>query len=297
MKFIYGNILDIKKGLILHQVNCMGVMGAGLALDIRNKYPKVWLDYKNHDSMDLLKLGNVVTTVIHPSELVYGSICGQLQYGRTGACYTDYNALSTAFFSIQTMKFGPIYIPWEMGCGLAGGNWTKVLQIIERFLPDATIVNPHGVIHGFVGKNSCLDTKYPVDISIEHNNRKYTFPSVENFYQAMKTENPFMWSDFAKKSPKDAATFGCTIQRRVNWEDIKQDVMKSANEAKFRIPFFASQLMSTGNVALVNGVGDTGRYWGTVEGEGNNHLGVILMKIRNNIKTGKTKVSYDSNMA
>jgi len=37
IKIINGNILDAKETFICHQVNCQGVMGAGLAKAIRNK--------------------------------------------------------------------------------------------------------------------------------------------------------------------------------------------------------------------------------------------------------------------
>ena len=38
-----GNILDIKNGIICHQVNHRGVANAGLARQIRIKYPKFML--------------------------------------------------------------------------------------------------------------------------------------------------------------------------------------------------------------------------------------------------------------
>ena len=44
--WIVGNILDAKADAILHQTNCKGVMGAGLALQIRNKYPDVYAKYR-----------------------------------------------------------------------------------------------------------------------------------------------------------------------------------------------------------------------------------------------------------
>jgi hypothetical protein len=34
----------------------------------------------------------------------------------------------------------PVYIPYNMGCGLGGGDWEIVSGIIEETLPDAIIV-------------------------------------------------------------------------------------------------------------------------------------------------------------
>ncbi len=41
MKIINGNLLEVKKGIIAHQCNCKGVMGAGIALQIKKK----WIQY------------------------------------------------------------------------------------------------------------------------------------------------------------------------------------------------------------------------------------------------------------
>ena len=47
MRYVKGNILDSDADAILHQVNCQGVMGAGLAKQIRGRYPNVYEKYKN----------------------------------------------------------------------------------------------------------------------------------------------------------------------------------------------------------------------------------------------------------
>src|SRR5699024_12507731 len=46
-KIISGNIFDLDSGHILHQVNCMGVMGAGIAGRIAKKHPFVKESYLN----------------------------------------------------------------------------------------------------------------------------------------------------------------------------------------------------------------------------------------------------------
>ena len=61
MKIIYGDILNITEGIIRQQVNCMGVMGSGLAKQIRNKYPRVYQKYKdflNDKSLKIIPMGN-----------------------------------------------------------------------------------------------------------------------------------------------------------------------------------------------------------------------------------------------
>ena len=46
IKTVNGNILEATEDIICHQVNCQGVMGSGLAKQIRSKWPSVFADYK-----------------------------------------------------------------------------------------------------------------------------------------------------------------------------------------------------------------------------------------------------------
>ncbi|WP_223260709.1 hypothetical protein [Bacillus sp. LNXM65] len=41
IKTVDGNILEASEDIICHQVNCKGVMGAGLAKQIKSKYPNI----------------------------------------------------------------------------------------------------------------------------------------------------------------------------------------------------------------------------------------------------------------
>lgn len=48
IQVIAGDITKAKENIIGHQVNCKGVMGSGVALDLRNKYPAIFDPYKNN---------------------------------------------------------------------------------------------------------------------------------------------------------------------------------------------------------------------------------------------------------
>lgn len=46
LKHIKGDIFESGAQVILHQVNCQGVMGSGVAKQVREKYPIVFEYYK-----------------------------------------------------------------------------------------------------------------------------------------------------------------------------------------------------------------------------------------------------------
>ena len=50
MKIISKDILTVESGVICQQVNCQGVMGSGLAKQIRDKWPIVYEKYKAYSN-------------------------------------------------------------------------------------------------------------------------------------------------------------------------------------------------------------------------------------------------------
>lgn len=136
MKIVCGNILAINHGVIVHQVNCKKVMGAGLALQIRRKYPQHFADYMAAEP----KLGNIVVTCIHSTLYIIG-VYGQYSYGRYGL-HTNYSALRIAMIKaaqFAAQKNLPLYIPYGIGCGLAGGDWNRVAAILSD-IPNCLVV-------------------------------------------------------------------------------------------------------------------------------------------------------------
>ena len=138
-----SNILAVLHGVIVHQVNCQGVMGCGIALQIRNKWPIVYERYRAHKfSLGQIQLIQVAL------DLWVCNLAGQDRYGRDKR-YTDYRALRVAFRKLNTWASKHsafVHIPYKMGSFNAGGSWTTVNQIIVDELIDCTFN-----IHKFAG--------------------------------------------------------------------------------------------------------------------------------------------------
>lgn len=141
---IKGNILNIKQGAICHQVNCRGVAGSGLAKQIANKYPNWQMEYKS--SCYNISLGSTTKHIVN-STLYIVNIFSQDGYGKNRR-HTNYAALGHALTYIKWNYpkwindglTGKIYIPYGIGCGLGGGNWDIVSEIIYDALPEAILV-------------------------------------------------------------------------------------------------------------------------------------------------------------
>ena len=140
-KEVYGDILTpVGYGtgvVVCHQVNCKGVMGAGLAKQIRQKFPRVYEDYleKCATTPSDRLLGSVQFCFAPCSAgYVIANVFAQNGYGY-GRCFTDYDALAKALTRVaQMFPDSTIRLPYHMGCGLAGGDWDTVSKISQDTL-------------------------------------------------------------------------------------------------------------------------------------------------------------------
>lgn len=125
-----GDILESDADVICHQVNCKGVMGAGLAKQIREAWPCVYEEYKDFCDIGDAELGTIQICRIGGRAVV--NMFAQDGYG-TDRQYTDYNALRICLSNVRDIfKDYVIAIPHGIGCGLGGGDWNIVNTIIEE---------------------------------------------------------------------------------------------------------------------------------------------------------------------
>ncbi len=136
---------------------------------------------------------------------------------------------------------------------------------------------PRPVIDSFKGKHKFL--------SNFHSSPIYGYPSVEHAYQASKCANDADKKQFRTGTPDHAKRSGRKVQLRADWSDqLKIEIMRVLVREKFRAhPKLAQRLVATNTDELIEGNwwGDT--FWGVCDGEGENHLGKILMDIRTDL--------------
>ena len=143
-----GDVLETPIEIIAHQVNCLGTMGAGLAKQIKDKYPHVESWYKiychKRYSQTILGTGQIVCQANH----TFFNIFGQYGYG-TYKRQTDYKAFKSGFKdAIAKYRFMDndyksqlkIAIPYHIGCGLAGGDWKIISKILEQLEKEENVI-------------------------------------------------------------------------------------------------------------------------------------------------------------
>lgn len=139
IKTIYGDLLTERpNSVIIHGCNCQGVMGSGVALAVKNKYPDVfdkYLDLCNNTKPEEL-LGTMQTFIIKKgitlvngfTQLDFGS-GRQINYEAIYKVFEDVNFFMKLLTEIGMQR--TLYFP-KIGAGLGGGNWRIISTIIEE---------------------------------------------------------------------------------------------------------------------------------------------------------------------
>lgn len=143
MEILNEDILNCKENIIVHQTNCLGVMGKGLAQQIKQKYPEVFNGYYHYCKTNTAESIFGTSLICEANDGKYiANLFGQLSYGKD--LQTDYDKFKTALQEIHTFAKEnklSVAIPYKIGCGLAGGDWNTVYDIISEIFYDSVECN------------------------------------------------------------------------------------------------------------------------------------------------------------
>jgi predicted NAD-dependent protein-ADP-ribosyltransferase YbiA (DUF1768 family) len=115
------------------------------------------------------------------------------------------------------------------------------------------------MIDRFDGDNRFLSNFYKWAVRFEG----IVYPSVECAFQAAKTTD---------------------VDLRIDFIEVKLGIMEQLLTAKFSDKPMRQKLMATGNQQLVEGNDWKDLFWGVCDGVGENHLGQLLMKVRDQLR-------------
>ena len=131
-------------------------------------------------------------------------------------------------------------------------------------------------IKGFSGAYRFLSNFYPAKVVFEG----IEYPTSEHAFQAAKTLDVAQRRAIATLTASEAKRVGRKLYLREDWEQIKLVTMELILLDKFSRQPLKRQLIATGDAFLeeTNTWGDI--IWGVCRGVGSNHLGKLLMKVR-----------------
>jgi O-acetyl-ADP-ribose deacetylase (regulator of RNase III) len=133
----FGDILTVENGIIVHGCNNRGVMGSGIAKQIRAKWPDAYHLYStfiatgNYDTE-----GKVVFYNVPASRIIIANGITQNGYGNDGQKYVSYKAVAEVFVEVAIMAETcghEVHYPM-IGAGLGGGDWAIISDVIEGIM-------------------------------------------------------------------------------------------------------------------------------------------------------------------
>ena len=143
------------------------------------------------------------------------------------------------------------------------------------------------MITSFRGPYRFLSNFWPCCIYYEGK----AYPSTEAAYQAAKTLDQDVRENFTRMTPAESKKAGRKLIIRPDWESVKLQVMEDLVRQKFtKYEDLKQKLLATGSLQLIEGNTWGDRIWGCTleDGKwvGENNLGKILMKVREELRNG-----------
>ena len=144
-------------------------------------------------------------------------------------------------------------------------------------------MNTISIVRRFRGDYEFLSNFYPAKLRYDG----IDYYHAEAAYQAQKCADFAQREQFAKLYSDESKRFGRNIVVRQDWDEIKVSVMEQVVRAKFeQNPILAQLLLATGEMELQEGNTWHDVFWGVdlKTDEGENHLGKILMALREDFR-------------
>lgn len=132
-----GNIFDCEAEAIVNTVNCVGVMGRGLALQFKNKYPQNFQAYQHACQLGQVQIGKMfvfqTNSLLNPKFIINFPTKNHWR-GNSRIEYIE-SGLQDLASIINQYQIRSIAIP-PLGAGLGGLNWHDVNNKIKQALSD-----------------------------------------------------------------------------------------------------------------------------------------------------------------
>lgn len=129
--FVKGDMFKSPSQVLTNAVNCVGIMGKGIALEFKNRYPTMFTDYQNRCTQGDVKPGVPYLWEDDASQILNFPTKRHWKDNSTLQDIDD--GLKYLAESYKDMGIQSISTP-ALGCGLGGLNWQDVQSLFEKHL-------------------------------------------------------------------------------------------------------------------------------------------------------------------
>lgn len=130
-----GDLFSTTARALGHGVNCDGVMGAGIAVAFKEKFPKNYITYRNACDTKMLRPGEAL--VNYEDNFHIANISSQDKPGKNARYDWAFQGFLDAALQLDIRNINVLAIPL-IGCGIGGLEWDGVeylLKAVEVIVP------------------------------------------------------------------------------------------------------------------------------------------------------------------
>lgn len=134
VEFTKGDMFQATVDVRVNTVNCVGVMGAGVALAFKNRYPDMFKDYQN-----ACRDGRVRPGAVHVWQSLMGDWVVNFPTKRDWRDNSRYEDIQSGLVALRDYlrQQGAVSVALPaLGCGHGGLDWSQVAPMIEAELGD-----------------------------------------------------------------------------------------------------------------------------------------------------------------
>jgi O-acetyl-ADP-ribose deacetylase (regulator of RNase III) len=176
IRFLRGNLFESGAPALVNTVNCVGIMGKGIAYQFKRAFPAYFADYEKRCRREEVRLGEVYafregeqTLISFPTK----------KHWRSGSKLEDIDAGLVALRALLLAEgIKRVAVP-PLGCGNGGLAWTDVRPLIERHLGDlpgeVLVYEPAGAFEARVAEEPKVSLGHfvlaAIRVGLEHPNK------------------------------------------------------------------------------------------------------------------------------
>lgn len=133
IRIVQGDLLAADAEALVNAVNCVGVMGKGLALQFKQTFPDNFKTYQKACKAGDVKPGTMLIVAtnekINPKYII--NFPTKRHWKEQSRIEDIKSGLESLVKDVEILKMASIAIP-PLGCGLGGLNWIEVKPLIEE---------------------------------------------------------------------------------------------------------------------------------------------------------------------
>lgn len=146
LTLVHGNIFNSRMQTIVNTVNCVGVMGKGLALQYKLRYPDMFNDYRRKCTAGVIRPGNPDLYRLNNGVSILNFPTKRHWHDRSHMKDIE-DGLNALIANYRNWSITSIAVP-PLGCGCGGLNWSQVKKLmidkleqleipVEIYIPDS----------------------------------------------------------------------------------------------------------------------------------------------------------------